>query len=145
MKSFKLNDLTGGVVADFSKRGAYIGGEHGPDVAELLVLVERMTNGRECRKDFFGDELLGDPAWDMLIHLFHADLSDYRVTITNLASASGVPYTTAMRWMNTLIEKGLASRTNNPLDRRIVFMAISEPARASMYNYICKIWLNYPA
>jgi len=144
MKSYRLGDPASGVLPDFGKRGFHKG-EHVPEVAELLALLERITTARTCRKDFLDDELFSDPAWDMLIHLFHADLSGYRLTVTNLASASGVPYTTALRWMDTLIEKGLASRTQNPLDRRSVFMEISETARASMYDYLCRVWVNYYA
>lgn len=144
MKAFTLSDETSGILPNFNKP-VKAGQHRAPQVEELLAFVERMTSARDLRREIAHDDIFADPAWDMLIHLFHANLAGYRVTITNLARASGVPHTTALRWMDTLQARRLANRVQNPYDRRSVFIELTESARSAVYDYLCKTWVNYYA
>jgi DNA-binding MarR family transcriptional regulator len=112
-------------------------------IDELLHLVERLTASRDVRKMYIKPDILAEPGWDMLVHLYHADLTGYRSTISNLARASGVPTTTALRWISVLVENGLAERNENRFDKRSIFIEITEEARAKMYDYLCHVWAIY--
>lgn len=47
-----------------------------------------------------------DPGWNMLLHLIRQSLTGATVTMTTLASVSGLPYATAVRRIHALIEAG---------------------------------------
>ncbi len=59
----------------------------------------RIIRQRQLRARFFDGELFADPAWDMLLDLTAARVEARRVSVTSLCIASGVPPTTALRWI----------------------------------------------
>lgn len=87
--------------------------------------VRKILTWRRKREACFGAELFADPAWDILLELYAAELSDRRITVSNLCARAAVPATTALRWTSTLEQRGMILRRNDPLDRRRVFMFLS--------------------
>ncbi|MCB2078548.1 MAG: MarR family transcriptional regulator, partial [Novosphingobium sp.] len=63
-------------------------------------LVRRIIRQRQLRTRFFDGDLFADPAWDMLLDLTAARAEHARVSVTSLCIASGVPPTTALRWIS---------------------------------------------
>jgi DNA-binding MarR family transcriptional regulator len=94
--------------------------------------IRAILRARRMRDQFFQSELFADPAWDMLLDLMAARLSDERVAVSSLCIAAAVPPTTALRWIKTLCEQGLFVRSADPLDGRRVYIALSEEAAAAM-------------
>lgn len=142
MKNFKLGDATSGILPQFqvprkSTQNVVL------QVEEMLAFVERIAAAQDSRRQILHGDLFADPAWEMLVHLFHAHLAGYCLTVTNLSRASGVPPTTALRWIDTLQERGLIVRVQNPFDMRSVFIELTEEARGLIYDYLCKTWANY--
>ena len=74
-----------------------------PAVATLRALIR----ARRLREQYFEAELFADPAWDMLLDLTAARAERSRVSVTSLCIASGVPPTTALRWIAQMTEAGL--------------------------------------
>jgi hypothetical protein len=68
----------------------------------LSVLASR--RGREAA---FGRELFCDPAWDILLELFAANLADRATTHEHLAKSIDVPISTVKRWTTALAGRGL--------------------------------------
>ena len=114
-----------------------------PTTADLLSLAKRLFAARERRRHFLSEDLFGEPAWDMLLALFAASLSGHRMTVSHLCTASGVPPTTALRWLDTLRDKGLTRRLKNPLDGRVIFVEMEPEGRARMTAYLENIWFRY--
>jgi DNA-binding IclR family transcriptional regulator len=54
-----------------------------------------------------GRDLFADPAWDMLLGLYAAELERTPKTTGELCSVADVPLSTANRWINALVERGL--------------------------------------
>jgi DNA-binding MarR family transcriptional regulator len=96
------------------------------------------------RAKFFKAELFADPAWDMLLDLYRAELDQYRVSVTSLCTASGVPTSTALRWLRALEEEGLITRRQDPLDGRRTFVALTTAAVGSMNAYFDAIGQTQP-
>lgn len=96
----------------------------------------QLVRARRERNRFFSAGLFGEPAWDMLLELYAADLSQRRVTVSNLAEASGTPMTTALRWIDALVKEGFAARRPDPLDKRRVFVALTQAGTGSMERYL---------
>jgi len=115
----------------FIERGTH--GHEAPGVSAKRVLAA--IKARRLRAQYFSGDLFADPAWDMMLHLFYAELLFRPVTVTRLSLASAVPNTTAIRWINTLMEKGLMIRRADPLDGRRVFVELTPAASKALRSY----------
>ncbi len=102
-------------------------------------LVRRIIRARQQRARFFDGDLFADPAWDMLLDLTAARAEHTRVSVTSLCIASGVPPTTALRWIGQMTEAGLLERVEDPSDRRRAFIALSDAASDAMARYFVSI------
>lgn len=94
--------------------------------------VRAHIRARRARDQFFGPELFADPAWDMLLDLSAARMEGRRVSVSSLCIAAAVPTTTALRWIKTLIDRGLLAREADPEDGRRAFISLSAPAVDAM-------------
>jgi hypothetical protein len=64
--------------------------------------VRRILRARRIREQTLGSDLFADPAWDLLLEAFAADLGQRRISVADLCCASPVPSTTALRWIQKL-------------------------------------------
>lgn len=94
-----------------------------------------VLRNRDRRAKFLNSQLFADPAWDMLLELYCAELDQRRMSVTRLCIASRVPATTGLRWLATLDKEGLITRRSDPLDQRRVFVALSDCGRSAMRHY----------
>ena len=102
-------------------------------------MIRRILRQRQQRARFFDAELFADPAWDMLLDLAAARAEHKRVSVTSLCIASGVPPTTALRWISQMTRAGLFERVEDTLDRRRAFIALTEKAADGMGRYFAAI------
>lgn len=98
-------------------------------------LVRSIIRSRQMRLRFFDHELFADPAWDMLLDLTAARGEHLRVSVTSLCIASGVPTTTALRWIKVLEQSGLVRRIEDEADRRRAFVCLTERGIDAMTQY----------
>lgn len=102
-------------------------------------LVRRHIRERQARAQFFDADLFADPAWDMLLDLTAARGERSKVSVTSLCIASGVPATTALRWIRQMIDMGLFERVEDHADKRRAFIALSDKAADAMARYFAEI------
>lgn len=102
-------------------------------------LVRRIIRQRQLRARFFDGDLFGDPAWDMLLDLTAARAEHTRVSVTSLCIASGVPPTTALRWIGQMTEAGLLLRVEDEADRRRAFITLTDRAADAMARYFAEL------
>ena len=132
-----------------SPRTTFAGGD-GDDGSARLVrasrpplpdprLLRRIIRQRQLRARYFDGDLFGDPAWDMLLDLTAARAEHTRVSVTSLCIASGVPPTTALRWIGQMTEAGLLERVEDETDRRRAFIALTEKAADGMARYFAEL------
>lgn len=109
----------------------------GPDGEERMTAqtVRDLLRSRRLREQFFGDDLFGDPAWDMMLDLMAARLAGERVSVSSLCIASAVPPTTALRWIRHLTDRGIFERRPDPLDGRRVFIALADDIAETMQQW----------
>lgn len=105
------------------------------DAAPSATEIRQAIRARRLRDQFFSPGLFEDPAWDMLLDLFAADLERSRVSVSSLCIAAAVAPTTALRWIGRMTEAGLFERQPDPFDRRRAFLGLSATARAGMLAY----------
>ena len=102
-------------------------------------LVRKIIAARKARARFLDTELFADPAWDMLLDLTAARVEHQRVSVTSLCIASGVPPTTALRWIGQMTEAGLFEREEDDTDRRRAFIRLSDKAADAMARYFAEL------
>lgn len=102
-------------------------------------LVRRIIHQRQLRARFFDGGLFADPAWDMLLDLAAARAEHKRVSVTSLCIASGVPPTTALRWIAQMKEFGLFERVQDEADKRRAFIALTDKAADAMARYFAEL------
>jgi DNA-binding MarR family transcriptional regulator len=111
--------------------------KHDSDV--WLLVAEDIYRQRQRRREFFGEDLFGEPAWDMLLDLYIADKKNKRVSVTAACIGANCPGTTALRWLQQLEERGLLVREADKKDARRNFVRLSEQGYARMTDYL---WSN---
>mgnify|MGYP002129179971 FL=1 len=98
-------------------------------------LIRRIIRQRQSRARFFRADLFADPAWDMLLDLTAATAEHRRISVTSLCLASGVPPTTALRWIGQMEEAGLVERQEDSTDRRRAFVVLKDSAITQIARY----------
>ncbi len=83
---------------------------------------------RARREEVFNTDLFADPAWDMMLDLAVARAEHRQVSVTSLCIASRVPATTALRYIDKMIESGTLVRVPDPEDKRRSFLRLSDRA-----------------
>ena len=102
-------------------------------------LVRKIIRQRQLRARFFEGDLFADPAWDMLLDLTAARVEHVRVSVTSLCIASGVPPTTALRWIGQMTDAGLLQRVDDETDRRRAFITLTDKAADAMARYFSEL------
>ena len=112
------------------ERSVFEAPEHDSDT--WLLVAEGIYRGRQRRREFFGEDLFGEPAWDMLLDLYIAEKKNKRVSVTAACIGANCPGTTALRWLQQLEGRGLVFREADPNDARRSFVRSSEHGHAKM-------------
>ena len=95
-------------------------------------MVAYVRKARDLRRRFLDPELLGEPAWDILLGLYSANLAQKRVAVGAACIASGVAPTTAIRWIRAMEQKGLIRRWPDPTHGRRIFVELCPEVTAAM-------------
>ncbi len=101
--------------------------------------IRAVIRARRLRTRHFPEELFADPAWDMLLDLLEAEISQLRVPVSSLCIAAAVPATTALRWLKTLVQQGIFIRRADPHDGRRVFVELAPAASDAMRRYFAEV------
>jgi hypothetical protein len=102
-------------------------------------MVRYVIQSRRLRNRFFDKELFADPAWDMMLDLFYAEIAQLRVSVSSLCIASAVPPTTALRYIKTMTDADLFRRRPDRHDARRVFVELTPLASEGMRCYFNEI------
>jgi DNA-binding MarR family transcriptional regulator len=99
----------------------------------------RLYSARNKRRHFFDKDLFSEPVWDMLLVLHCAASKGEDTSISSIARAGDGPYSTGLRWLAVLQDRGLVQRTANPADGRSSFVALTDLGRTSMDQYVQRV------
>jgi DNA-binding MarR family transcriptional regulator len=110
-----------------------------PQLEDLQKFAAKFLALRAARKTELPATLFGEPGFDMLLALY-CHQEERRLTVTNMYPISQVPDTTALRWIDRIIELGLIRREPNPVDARVYFLELEPAGRAGIENYLLRAW-----
>lgn len=97
--------------------------------------IKCLRRNRRRRSQFFNAGLFSDPAWDMLLELYLAQVEQRRLSIGGLCSAAEVPLTTGLRWIDAFSREDLLRKAADPLDARRVWVSLTPEAATAMNAY----------
>ena len=107
--------------------------------AEAERAISRIIQARRLRSDLLGSNLFSDPAWDLLLALFLAELRQHRLTTSQLTKATSTSTTSALRWLDALERQGWILRRRAPLDGRKLFVELSESVSVALRQWVRQI------
>lgn len=110
---------------------------------QLLTLAKRIRDLRLKRGAILQPELFGEPGWDILLSLYIAADEGYRMKMSAVCNESGVPDTTALRWLESLRELGLVAKRRNPLDARSSLLELTPEGYEKMNRFLQLAWQDY--
>lgn len=131
----KINETIGEVRDKIEKR--HTEGLHTPDLwsqdgYDHALSIRRYLRLRRRRDQLLPGDLFADPAWDMLLDLYQAELQGRIISVSSACIASAVPPTTALRWIRVLEEEQLLLRIRDRADGRRVHLELTERARCAI-------------
>lgn len=109
------------------------------DANHCSELVAEILRFRKYRNKAFGDDLFGEPAWDILLELYTAARTGRRLSVSGACYVSGVPQSTALRWITRLERDGHIVRINDPFDGRRSWLALSEESERKMDDLLSRM------
>lgn len=104
-----------------------------------LEAVANLYRVRRLRDEILGKDLFGEPTWDILLDLYAMHQQGRECSVKSVCIASAVAPTTALRWFNVLLRKGLLTRLDDPRDGRRSIVHISEKGLRAMDKVVARI------
>ena len=104
--------------------------------AMLASIARSEYEARKSRRRFIDAELLGEPAWDILLDLFIHQTAGRHVSVTSSALASHAPVTTALRYFSVLEEYGFIRRLKSKTDARVTFLVLTAEGFHRVGSYL---------
>lgn len=98
--------------------------------------IRQILKARRQRDAYFGCDLFADPAWDILLEIYAADVSQQKISVSAACVAAAVPATTALRWLVKLEQAGILVRSADHLDGRRYWVQLSSSATDAMHRYL---------
>ena len=106
-----------------------------PDRQQLHSRALRELGSRRAREQYFGRQLFGEPAWEILLALYINEDVGARLTTSKLAEFVALPMSTVIRWLGALEQAALVGRDDHPTDRRMVFIRLLDQGRKALDTY----------
>jgi hypothetical protein len=102
-------------------------------------LAKHLYDMRRIRDQFLPPDLFAEPGWDILLLLFWAGETQQRMSVTAVCVSAGVPGTTALRWIQHLVETGMVEKAPHPTDMRVSWLSLSSRAKVAVDAYLAMV------
>ncbi|ATP19894.1 MarR family transcriptional regulator [Sphingobium yanoikuyae] len=79
-----------------------------------------------------GVQLCANPNWDMLLHLYQAELEGFAVYQSALCTVANIPSSSAHRWTAKLAVRKILTRRLDPRDKRRITVRLAPPIREAL-------------
>ncbi len=111
----------------------YWNGDEAAQFSASAKKAEKLYKFRRLRDvEFLESGLFGEPTWDMLLDLFIQHQKRRNISVTSACLAAQVPATTALRYVQILIDQGLIFRQIDPVDGRRSFLSLTPKTLARL-------------
>ena len=110
----------------------------------LANAARKLLKQRSRRQKYLPPELFAEPAWDMLLDLFIAQMEGREVSVTSVCLASSSPPTTALRWLEVVQGLGLVERSPSAEDRRVSHVRLTSAGSNALRRYLADLRQDRP-
>lgn len=107
-----------------------------PGTVDRGDYLRALVAARADRAAIFDANLFSDPAWEMMLDLAVAEVSNRPISVTSLCIASGAPTTTALRRIDDLREAGLVDKMPDARDKRRIVVRLTPLGRERMDTFV---------
>lgn len=104
----------------------------------ILHAARAARKARRERQRIFGETLMSDPAWDILLELFVARIEGRQLRLSQVSSAIGFSEGTLIRWAAQLIEAKLVASSPNAADPKDRILALTDEGVNLMCDYFIR-------
>ena len=111
----------------------------------LGIYAGELLNARRRREKFIPADFLGEPAWDILLEAFYRQACAQSTQVKTLLLASGVPPTTALRWIDVLTARDFLVKQQSKTDKRVNRIAMTEHGYNTMRSQLLNMIKNHPS
>lgn len=101
--------------------------------------VEEALRARRLRADFVPKELLSETAWDMLLALLQAEMTDRRLSASDLCDTASARESVACRWIDALVHRGFCNRTPWPGNPDLSVVELSSRGSRALRAYFAEL------
>lgn len=91
------------------------------DAADVLSII----GARARREELMAPDLFSDPAWDIMLDLYHAHLTGRKQSVSATCVGARVPSATALRYLSRLTDEALVHRVPNREDARRSYVELT--------------------
>ena len=102
----------------------------------LVVLANSLLRALAEQPDFGARDIVFNPAWQLFLELFVAQLEHRPVPVTNACLSLGTAQTTALRYLTDLERRGLIESVSDPADGRRRLLRLTPRVEAELRRYL---------
>ena len=106
--------------------------------AEIIAILSFLERTRQSATGGLGVDV-PDPYWRMVLVLMRSRYTNRDITVSALANASDVPYTTALRHIRALEDADLLKRRRDRHNRKLIYVAPTDTLVRNFLNYCAAI------
>ena len=100
-----------------------------------LETCRALIEERRLIEKSLGSHLCTNPNWDMLLHLYQAELEGFAVYQSALCTVANIPHSSAHRWTANLAVRKILTRRPDPRDKRRITVRLAPPIKNAL-NHI---------
>jgi len=105
-------------------------------IEAALTAAVKAKEQRNVRPRFLGGEdLFGEPAWDILLDLFIRQTRDEKISVPKVSIGDQAPAKTTLRWFLVLEENGLIAQEQDPDNTNQVLLRFTPTGYEAMLRY----------
>lgn len=107
--------------------------------SNLRVIARLLLDLLHAREKFLYPFDASGPCWPLMLVLFGADSTARPLSVGDVSFESGIPRTTAMRWLRELDRHGLVALATDRRDKRVVRVRLTGAGDDAMRACLSRI------
>jgi len=111
------------------------GSSNGLPSKALFERAKSILRVRRAREQLFCRAMFGEPAFELLLCLY-VQSGQKGISLTSLTKPTGIPYSSAIRWIRYLADKGFVECAESKMDRRATTIQLTPSGRAVMDDFL---------
>ncbi|NML95690.1 winged helix DNA-binding protein [Novosphingobium sp. TW-4] len=118
-------------------------GLNSAEPGKYVAAAEVVIRARAERRQILGPDLATESAWDILLALYCEWAQGKRLSATDVGHVTGMPSTSALRWLGIFVAKGVIVREDDPNDKRRTWINLTPQGVAAVERCLERLSVIY--